>query len=202
MERKLTVQEKSLIREKVQEKYVRVAKSPKGFFRFPTGKQGLTALGYPSELLNAFPEALLESFCGVGNPFRLGPIHRGETILDIGCGAGLDAFLAAEMTGPEGRVFGIDITQQLIGKANEHLSLLASDHLSFEVGEAEDLLFEDQTFHVVISNGVFNLTLDKEKALQEAFRVLRLGGRLMVADMVLVEPLPHERAGKIENWYQ
>jgi len=201
-ERELTVQEKSLIRKKIQEKYVLVAKSPKGCFNFPTGEKGLKKLEYATKITRDFPEPVLQSFCGVGNPFNAGPIHQGEDILDIGCGAGFDAFVAAKITGPRGRVIGLDVTEEMIEKANENLILLGLNNVSFEKGEAEELPFQDELFDVVISNGAFNLTLDKDKALKEAFRVIKPKGRLMIADMVLVSPLPPERAGKIENWYQ
>jgi len=202
MERELTVQERSLIRKKVQEKYVRVAKSPEGCFNFPTGKEGLEKQRYPSDIIHDFPEPILDSFCGVGNPFNGNFISQGEAVLDIGCGSGLDAFVAAKITGPQGRVIGLDVSPEMINKAKENLAFLGLSNVSFEVGEAEALAYEDRTFDVVISNGAFNLTLSKEEALKEAFRVLRPGGRFMIADMVLVEPLPQERAGKIENWYQ
>jgi SAM-dependent methyltransferase len=202
MERELTVQERSLIRKKVQEKYVRVAKSPEGCFNFPTGKEGLEKQRYPSDIIHDFPEPILDSFCGVGNPFNGNFISQGEAVLDIGCGSGLDAFVAAKITGPQGRVIGLDLSPEMINKAKENLAFLGLSNVSFEVGEAEALAYEDRTFDVVISNGAFNLTLSKEEALKEAFRVLRPGGRFMIADMVLVEPLPQERAGKIENWYQ
>jgi len=202
MERELTVQEKSLIRKKVQEKYIRVAKSPKGCFNFPIGKEGLEKQGYAFDIIRDFPEPILESFCGVGNPFSAGLIRQGEAILDIGCGSGLDAFVASRMTGPRGRVIGLDVTEEMIEKANKNLMLLGLNNVSLEKGEAEELPFQDELSDVVISNGAFNLTLDKEKALKEAFRVIKPKGRLMIADMVLVSPLPPERAGKIENWYQ
>ena len=198
----LTDKEKTFVREKIQEKYVQVARSPAGLFNFPTGKRGARKLGYPFDGIRDFPGSVLESFCGVGNPFSAGPIHQGEAILDIGCGAGLDAFVAARSTGDLGRVIGIDVSPEMIAKAQENLALLGARNVSFEIGEAEALDFEDQTFQVVISNGVFILALSKVRALGEAFRVLRPGGRFMVADMVLVESLPEDRAGKIENWYQ
>ncbi|MDD5643546.1 MAG: methyltransferase domain-containing protein [Syntrophales bacterium] len=106
------------------------------------------------------------------------------------------------MVGPEGRVAGLDATPGMIEKARAHAALLALPNVTFQVGEAESLPFPDNDFDVIISNGVFNLTLDKEKALKESHRVLKPGGRFMLADMVLVAALPPEKAGKIENWYQ
>ena len=198
----LTDQEKGLIREKIQEKYERVAASPAGCFRYPTGREGIEKLGYPPELWQDFPEELLASFCGVGNPFSLGVIEPGQSVLDIGCGAGFDVFVAARLVGPQGRVVGIDVTQRMVEKAKEHLSRLGLKQAAFQLGNAEALPFPDKDFDVVISNGVLNLTLDKNKAVGEIYRVLRPGGRLMVADMALVETLPPERDKKIENWYQ
>jgi arsenite methyltransferase len=198
----LTDQEKGLIREKIQEKYARVAASPAGCFRYPTGREGIEKLGYPPELWIDFPEELLASFCGVGNPFSLGHIEPGEAVLDIGCGAGLDVFVAARLAGPQGRVVGIDVTLRMVDKAKEHLSRLGLKQVAFQMGEAEALPFPDKDFDVVISNGVLNLTLDKDKAVREIFRVLKPGGWLWMADMVLVEALPPEREQKVENWYQ
>jgi arsenite methyltransferase len=200
----LTEQEKGLIREKIQEKYGRVAASLAGCFRYPTGREGIEKLGYPRELWENWPEALLASFCGVGNPFSLGDIQPGEAVLDIGCGAGFDAFVAARLTGPKGRVAGIDVTPEMVEKAREHLRRLSLENVNvaFQQGEAESLPFPDEAFDVVISNGVLNLTLDKDKAVRELHRVLKPGGRAMLADMALVEALPPERDRKIDNWYQ
>lgn len=203
MKQDLTDTELGLIREKIQEKYVRVAVSPAGCFGYPTGVAGLKQQGYPEEIIRELPETILDSFCGVGNPFSLGPIQAGEAVLDIGCGAGVDTFIAAIMVGPQGRVKGLDVTPEMIARAAANLALLpALQNVSFETGAAESLTFPDNAFDVVISNGVLNLTLDKEKALREVHRVLKPGGRLMLADMVLVSDLPPDQAGNIDNWYQ
>lgn len=202
MKMDLSQAEKELIREKIQEKYVGVAAATAGCFRYPTGVEGIRQQEYPEELWGDFPPAILESFCGVGNPFSLGPVRPGEAVLDIGCGAGFDALVAARLVGPKGRVVGVDLTQAMLEKARRHQALLGLNSVSFQEGEAEALPFPDQEFAVVISNGVFNLALDKEKAVREAFRVLKPGGRLMLADMVLTAPLPPERDQKVENWYQ
>lgn len=200
----LTEQEMAAIRQGIKEKYSRVAAAGSGCcFEYPTGEEGMRLQGYPLHLLKDVPKAFLDSFCGVGNPFSLGPINEGEAVLDIGCGAGVDTLVAARLVGPKGRVVGLDVTPEMVGKAQANFALLPPQgNVSFQVGEAESLPFPEGEFDAVISNGVFNLTLDKEKALKEAYRVLKPGGRLLLADMVLVTDLPGELAGKVENWYQ
>jgi arsenite methyltransferase len=138
----------------------------------------------------------------VGNPFSLGPLYPGEAVLDVGYGAGFDAFVAAKLVGPAGRVVGLDVTPEMLARAKENQALLDLTNVSFQVGDAEVLSFPDHHFDVVISNGAINLSLDKEKVLKEVHRVLKPGGRFMIADMVLVADLPMEKAGKIDNWYQ
>jgi arsenite methyltransferase len=191
------------VRQGIKEKYDRVAAAGSGgCFQYPTGIAGMKIQGYPPELLKNFPSEVLAAFCGVGNPFSLEPLNPGDAILDIGCGAGVDSLVAAHLVGAGGRVVGLDVTPAMVERSRVHLAQLGLANVTFQVGEAEALPFPDASFDVIISNGVFNLTLNKEKALKETHRVLKPGGRLMLADMVLVAALPPDQAGKVENWFQ
>ncbi|MCK9376262.1 MAG: methyltransferase domain-containing protein [Syntrophobacterales bacterium] len=203
MSRDLTEPEIRKVRQGIREKYDKVAAAgPGGCFRYPTGREGMEQLGYPPEVLRDFPPAILAAFCGVGNPFSLGPLYPGDAVLDIGCGAGVDSLVAAHLVGEGGRVVGVDVTAAMIETARGHLARLGWPQVRFEPADAEALPFPADDFDAVISNGVFNLTLDKEQALAEAHRVLKPGGRLMLADMVLVAALPPEKGDKVENWFQ
>ncbi len=191
------------VRQGIKAKYDRVAAAGTGgCFQYPTGKAGMDLQGYPSEVIGDFPPEVLADFCGVGNPFSLGPLNPGDAVLDIGCGAGVDSLVAARLVGTGGRVAGLDVTPAMIERARAHQARLGLVNVTFQVGEAEALPFPDHDFDAIISNGVFNLTLNKEKALKETHRVLKPGGRLMLADMVLVAALPPEMAGKVDNWFQ
>jgi arsenite methyltransferase len=199
----MTETEMQQVRQGIQAKYDRVAATGAGgCFQYPTGKAGMELQGYPPEVLKNFPPEVMAAFCGVGNPFSLEPLNYGDAVLDIGCGAGVDSLVAAHLVGTGGRVVGLDVTPAMVERARGHLARLGLASVTFEVGEAEALPFPDNDFDAVISNGVFNLTFDKEKALQEAHRVLKPGGRLMLADMVLVAALPPDQAGQVENWFQ
>jgi len=191
------------VRTGIREKYDRVAAAGAGgCFRYSTGREGMELQGYPSELLRDFPPEVLAAFCGVGNPFSLEPLSPGDAVLDIGCGAGVDSLVAGHLVGAGGRVVGIDVTPAMIEKARAHQARLGLANVTFQVADAEALPFPDNDFDAVISNGVFNLTLNKAKALAEVHRVLKPGGRLLLADMVLVAALPPDLSDKVENWYQ
>jgi SAM-dependent methyltransferase len=203
MSPEMTETEIQKVRQGIKEKYDRVAAAgAAGCFQYPTGKAGMELQGYPPELIQIFPPEILADFCGVGNPFSLELLHSGDAVLDIGCGAGVDSLVAGHLVGAGGRVVGLDVTPAMVERARARLSRLGLANVTFQVGDAEALPFPDATFDAIISNGVFNLTLDKEKALKETHRVLKPGGRLMLADMVLVAALPPDQAGKVENWFQ
>jgi len=200
MENELTAQDKQRIEESIRGKYLKVAASPEGLFRYPTGRAGLEALDYAMDMVRDLPEPVAAAYCGVGNPFTSGPIREDEAVLDIGCGAGVDAIIAAKLTGPSGTVTGIDLVPEMLTRASENARLAGVDNVTFRESSAEQLPFPDNSFDVVISNGVFNLVVDKVKALGEVLRVLKPGGRFMLADQVLAGELPKETKARVENW--
>lgn len=178
------------IQSAIKEKYKKVSCSPEGNFKYPTGKKGAEALGYDSTLIEAAPQELISLFCGIGCPFSAGKINTEETILDIGCGGGFDMFCASKLVGPKGKVYGLELSSDMAEKAKKNLSLASARNINIQIGSSEQLPFESSTFDAVISNGVFNLSPEKEKTYSEIFRVLKPGGRLQFADMVLKEELP------------
>jgi arsenite methyltransferase len=200
MEVTMTHEDREKIKDGILQKYIKVAACPEGYFRYPTGRPGLEGQRYDPEILKVLPEGVAASYCGVGNPFSLGPVSRGESALDIGCGAGVDSILAGMMVGPEGKVIGIDLVAEMLARAKENLSKTPLTNVSFQEASAEELPFTDRSFDVVISNGVFNLVPDKSKALREVLRVLKPGGRFMIADQVQTSDKPEDTRSMIESW--
>ncbi len=200
MKTKFNSDETRRIREGINEKYKRVAISPEGNFNYPTGRAGLEGQQYDSEVLRALPKDVLASYCGVGNPFSLGPINKDEAVLDIGCGTGVDTLVAGIMVGSEGRVTGIDLIPEMLKRARTNLEKTSLKNVTFQEGSAEQLPFPDGTFDVVISNGVFNLIPDKAKALREVFRVLKPSGRFLLADQILMGNMPADTESMVKNW--
>jgi arsenite methyltransferase len=188
------------IQQAVRKKYAEVSRSVVGKFRYLTGKAGAAALGYDLSVLPDLPDDLFDTFCGVGNPLALRSIHSGEKVLDIGCGAGLDMILASRLVGPGGRVCGIDLTPEMVEKARANFVRAGASNTNAVVAGSEAIPYDDDTFDVVTSNGVLNLSPFKEQSLHEIFRVLKPLGRLQFADIVLNEDLPAEMANSLEAW--
>jgi len=190
-------QQPANVRASVKDRFRRVAIAPDQERKFPVGPESAKKLGYEPAEVDALPSAVTESFCGVGNPFLLGQPQPGERVLDLGCGAGFDTLLAAQRVGRNGIVIGLDMTPEMIAKARTHAEVLGLANVKFILCEIESQPLPIASIDLVISNGVFNLCPDKPRVLSEVFRVLKAGGRLQMAD-ILLEPhvTPQEVASK------
>ena len=188
------------IQDAIRRRYAEVSKSAGGIFNYPTGRDGAILLGYDANVIASMHDELVESFCGVGNPFELGPINPGEAVLDIGCGAGFDLVVASSMVGRRGKVCGIDITPEMKEKAKKNLFQAALSDFDVRVAGAELIPYPDGTFDVVISNGVLNLSPLKEKSFREIRRVLKAGGRLQFADIVRKDACTPAGGDSLEAW--
>lgn len=190
------------LRELVRAEYDRVAREPRGIFHFHRGPEYASAmLGYDPAELAIIPAESTASFAGVGNPHRVGPLHPGETVVDIGCGAGMDLLLAARRCGPKGKLIGVDMTPAMLELAKRS-ALKAGLWGNVEVrrGMAEELPVETESVDVVISNGVLNLSTDKIGAFREIHRVLKPGGRLHLADVVVQRELSLAARSDVDLW--
>jgi SAM-dependent methyltransferase len=189
----------ALLKSEIQKTYASVSAEPERDFIFPTGRAWAEDLGYPEELANV-PETAVESFAGVANPWELGRLEPGERVLDLGSGAGTDSLVAAQMVGEAGCVTGIDMTLEMLAKARGAAAEMGATNVEFVEGEAEHLPFDDESFDVVISNGVIDLIPDKDAVFAELHRVLVPGGRLQVADVTIQNPVSEEGRRKIDLW--
>ncbi len=188
------------LRSEVQQKYTEGAESPELTFHFHHGRPLAEILGYPMEQVDAMPPEAVESFAGVGNPFSLGDIQAGETVLDLGSGAGFDCFIAGQAVGPEGKVIGIDMTDAMLSRARAAAKKMGLKHVEFRHGLIEEVPMPDASVDVVISNGVINLSSDKYGVFREIFRTLKPGGRLYLADIVVHKEVPAEAKANVDLW--
>ena len=190
----------SVLREQVREKYREVATDPGATFHFHTGRPLAARLGYPDAVVEALPDAAVESFAGVGNPFVLRTLQTGERVVDVGSGSGFDSVVAAGQVGPDGRVIGVDMTKEMLDTARLTAAQLGLEQVEFRAGLAEELPVPDSWADVVISNGVINLCADKAAVFAEIRRVLRPGGRLQFADIANGRPVPVEAMRDVDLW--
>lgn len=195
-----TIVDAATLRDQVRDKYRDVALDPTGEYHFHVGRYAAQRFGYDRTALDTLPERAIESFAGVANPFALRRLEPGERVLDVGSGAGFDTFIAAYMVGVGGTVVGVDMTAEMLAKANETRDALGLDNVEFREGLAEDLPASDGAVDVVISNGVINLVADKRRAFAEIFRILRRGGVLQFADIANGRPVPEEAVRDIDLW--
>ena len=202
MESNFTFSDKSQIKKDIENKYQRVAVSPRGQFRYPTGREALEKLGYDPGIMAALPDTVAASYCGTGNPFSLDKIQAGEAILDFGCGAGVDALFAAQMTGERGRVIGIDLIPEMLEKAREHKETLGLKNIEFRISSGDTLEFSDESFDTIISNSVINLVPEKEIILRELYRCLKPGGKLLLVDQIFTGGEVKEHSARVKSWFQ
>lgn len=190
----------NVLRAAIQEEYEEVAACPVKGFHFHVGRFLADRLAYPSAELDTLPNAAVESFAGVGNPFALGSLAAGEVVVDLGSGAGFDAIIAARQVGDTGQVIGIDMTPAMLAKARANAASLGLGNVEFREGYIEALPVDSGSADVVISNGVINLSPEKETVFAEALRVLKPGGRLQIADIIVGREVPESARNDISLW--
>jgi len=189
------------LRAEIRSIYARVAADPSGEFHFHRGPEyAASRLGYDASELATLPRTVTESFAGIGNPHAMAPMIPGARVVDIGCGAGTDLLLAALHVGSSGRAIGVDMTAAMRERAQEGAGACGLAHVDVRAGEATALPLDDGSVDVVISNGVLNLVPEKQAAIDEIRRVLKPGGRVQIADIVIGAELPESARRDIDLW--
>jgi arsenite methyltransferase len=189
-----------VLREEIRRTYTDVSVEQEREFIFPTGRSWAQDLGYPEPELERVPDASVESFAGVANHWRLGTIEPGSVVLDLGCGAGTDLLIAAQMTGAGGRAIGVDMTPAMLDRAAASARAIGLENVELHEALIESLPLEDESVDVVISNGVIDLVPDKDAVFAEIDRVLRPGGRLQIADVVIHHEVSEDARRRIDLW--
>lgn len=189
------------LREEIQKVYSEVVCDPKKGYHFHTGPEYAVALlGYPREELAELPDSVTAPFAGVGNPLAMGRPRAGQTVVDIGAGSGMDTFLAAKAVGPKGKAIAVDMTDAMLERGRENVALTGLTQIEYRKGLAEELPVPDGVVDLVISNGVINLAPDKDAVFREAFRVLKLGGCVQIADIVVHKDIPAAAREDVAIW--
>ena len=189
-----------VLRSEIEKTYTEVSTDQDHDFIFPTGRSWAQDLGYPEPELSRVPNETVESFAGVANPWVHGRVEPGQTVLDLGCGAGTDLLISAQMVGPEGRVIGVDMTESMLTRARESAAAMDLHNVELHQSLIESLPIEDASVDVVISNGVIDLVPDKDAVFGEIDRVLRPGGRLQIADVVIHKEVSEDARARIDLW--
>jgi SAM-dependent methyltransferase len=188
-----------VLKDEILRMYQEVSDNPEGEFHFYHGREAAELFGYESEWLDRAPAGAVASFAGVGNPHQRSNLQPGETVLDLGSGAGLDAIVAASKVGPTGKVIGVDLNPSMCLKAQAHAAAAGSTMECHE-GRMEDIPLGDASVDVVISNGVINLSFRKRRVVEEMFRVLKPGGRISITDIVSAKKLSQSIVSDPKLW--
>jgi len=190
-----------LLRAKVNGAYSAAASRPEQKHPFPIGRELAKNLEYPPEVLDDLPRSSVEAFAGVSNVSLFADLPVGATVLDLGCGAGMDSIIATRRVGPTGRVIGIDFSEAMLARARAAKEVVNLPHLQFQQGDAECLPLADKSIDVALVNGIFNLNPKRKEIFSELARVLRPHGRAYVAELILAGPLPEGDHTNESNWF-
>lgn len=189
------------LRQAVREAYSAAARRPESKHPFPVGRAFAESLGYPAELLDSLPPVAVEAFAGVSSVSLLAGIPAGAVVLDLGCGAGLDALVASRRAGPLGKVHGVDFSESMLERAHRAAAEAGAENIELHRADAERLPLPDSSVDVALTNGIFNLNPDRTAVFSELARVMRPAGAVFGAELVLVQPLPEAERTCATNWF-
>src|SRR3989338_333082 len=190
------------LKQLVGQKYGKVATCPLDKHGFPTGKTFALAVGYPEGELNKLPDSLIESFAGVNYPPAFQEMKHGNVVLDIGCGAGMDLYFASQKVGEHGKVYGLDISEEMVKKARSNMQKLNLANVEVKLAHSDSIPLENESVNVVTSNGIYNLSPDKKAVLKEAYRVLKSNGVICFSEIVLKQELEQEVRKSVKDWFR
>ena len=189
------------LRETVCRVYSAAAQQPAGEQTFPMGRDFAESIGYPLDLLDSLPPVSIDAFTGVSNVSLFADIPVGSTVLDLGCGAGLDSLIAARRAGSDGKVVGVDFSKAMLARARQAAAECRIDNIEFYQADAEDLPIPNGSIDMALANGIFNLNPGREAIFRELGRVLRQDGIVYAAELILREPLPRKVRNNSRNWF-
>lgn len=190
------------VRKAVGQHYGRVASAPGERAPFPFGRDFAEAVGYPPDLLDTLPATASASFAGVAHLWQCLELQPGQTVIDLGCGAGLDTLIAARQVGPEGQVTGVDFSAEMATLARTNVTAAGVSNVTVSESPVESIPLESGSLDAALANGIFNLSPEKERVVAEIARLLRPGGHLNAAEIVLTEDIPYGERATLDDWFR